>query len=198
MTYRQLQDFYKQRIKIEFEDGYYSTLVDPKLMSMNQMKIRDSTVMFRSSSKGASMEGLTVDLLSLDEYDRLSGIAENSALESMQSSKYQMVRRWSTPTVAHYAIDKKFEESDQREWFIKCNHCGYEQVMDFDKNIKLVHPDGIDPIGRVVLPGTYEYVCQKCDKPLDRWYGGHWETTNPGAGRSHGYKISQLDAVWID
>lgn len=140
---------------------------------------------------------LTVDLLSLDEYDRLSGIAENSALESMQSSKYQMVRRWSTPTVAHYAIDKKFEESDQRKWFIKCNHCGYEQVMDFDKNIKLVHPDGIDPIGRVVLPGTYEYVCQKCDKPLDRWYGGHWETTNPGAGRSHGYKISQLDAVWI-
>lgn len=57
MTYRQLQDFYKQRIRTEFEDGYYSTLVDPKLMSMNQMKIRDSTVMFRSSSKGSSMEG---------------------------------------------------------------------------------------------------------------------------------------------
>ena len=65
VTYRQLQDFYKQRIKTEFEDGYYSSLVDPKQMSMNQMKIRDSTVMFRSSSKGSSMEGLTVDLLSL-------------------------------------------------------------------------------------------------------------------------------------
>lgn len=100
-------------------------------------------------------------------------------------------------TVANYAIDKKYKESDQRMWFIKCNHCGYEQVMDFDKNIKLVNPDGIDTIGRVVLPGTYQYVCQKCGKLLDRWYGGHWEATNPGAGRSHGYKISQLDACWI-
>lgn len=140
---------------------------------------------------------LTVDLLSLDEYDRLNPIAENSALESMQSSKYRMVRRWSTPTVAHYAIDKKYEESDQRKWVLKCNHCGYDQVLDFDKNIKLVNPDGIDPVGKVILPGTYEYVCQKCGKLIDRWYTGRWVTTKPGAGRSHGYKISQLDAVWL-
>lgn len=92
-----MQDFYKQRIRTEFDSGYYSTLVNPQQMSMNQMKIRDSTVMFRSSSKGASMEGIQVDLLSLDEYDRLDSLAEQSALESMKSSNYQMVRRWSTP-----------------------------------------------------------------------------------------------------
>lgn len=197
MTYRQLQDFYKQRIRTEFDSGYYSTLVNPQQMSMNQMKIRDSTVMFRSSSKGASMEGIQVDLLSLDEYDRLDSLAEQSALESMKSSNYQMVRRWSTPTSAHYAIDSLYEKSDQRKWFIRCQHCGYEQVMDFEKNIKLVNPDGIDKVGKVILPGTYQYVCQKCGKLLDRWYSGHWEVTAPGEGRSHGYRISQLDAVWV-
>lgn len=109
-----------------------------------------------------------------------------------------MLRRWSTPTVQNYRIDQLYKESDQRMWFHKCPHCGYEQVLDFDKNIKLVNKDGIDIIGKNVLPGTYQYVCQKCGKPLDRWYSGHWEpTATDVSGRNHGYSISQMDAVWI-
>ena len=140
---------------------------------------------------------LTVDLLSLDEYDRLNPLAEQSALESMQSSKYQMIRRWSTPSISHWGIDGLYEKSDQRKWVITCTHCGYDQVLDYDKNIKLVNPDGIDTVGKVVLPGTYQYVCQKCGKLLDRWYNGQWVAMTPGAGRTHGYKISQMNAVWL-
>lgn len=81
-TYRQLQDFFKQRIRPEFDSGYYATLVDPKQISMNQMKIRDSTLVMRSSSQGSSMEGLQIDLLSLDEYDRLNPLAESSAINN--------------------------------------------------------------------------------------------------------------------
>lgn len=47
-TYRQLNDFYKQRILPEFESGYYKTLIkDPKTTTMNGMKIRDSNLIFR-------------------------------------------------------------------------------------------------------------------------------------------------------
>ena len=198
MTYTQLNDFYKQRISPEFDDGYYATLVDKKNMSMNQFKIRDSTMTFRSSSKGASLEGTTTDYLSLDEYEHVSAQAEYSALESMSSSDYQIIRRWSTPSVAGYGIAKKYDESDQRKWVVKCTHCGYEQVLDFEKNIKLVDKDGIDIASKIILPGTYQYVCQKCGKLLDRWYNGHWQTMSPGAGKPHGYKFSQLDAVWIN
>ena len=28
-----------------------------------------------------------------------------------------------------------------------------------------------------------------------RWYDGHWEITNPGSGRTHGYNISQMDKL---
>lgn len=69
--------------------------------------------------------------------------------------------------------------------------------MDYNKNIKQVRDDGIDTVGRVVQPGTFQFVCQKCGKPLDRWYGGHWVATKPGKGRIHGYNISQMDAVWV-
>lgn len=127
----------------------------------------------------------------------LNPLAEQSAIESEKSSKYQMLRRWSTPTVSNYGINRLYEQSDKRMWFHRCPHCGYEQVLDYDKNIKLLNPDGVDREGRVVLPGTYEFVCQKCGKPLDRWYGGHWEATAPASGRVHGYRISQMDAIWV-
>lgn len=199
-TYKQMNTFYKQRLKPEFETGgYYSGLVDLKHgMSMEQIKIRDSTITFRTSSQGSSMEGLKTDLVSLDEYDRLDPLAEQSAIQSMSSSQYQLLRRWSTPTSPHYGIHKLFEQSDQRLWTHKCPHCGYEQVLDYEKNIKLVNKDGIDLIGKRVAEGTYMYVCQKCGKPLDRWYDGFWDITAPGDGsRSHGYSISQMDCVWI-
>lgn len=72
MTYRQLNDFIKQRLFPEFENGYYATLVDHNKMTQNMMMIRDSTLMFRTSSQGSSMEGVDVDIVSLDEYDRVS------------------------------------------------------------------------------------------------------------------------------
>ena len=51
----------------EFESGYYKSLIkDPKTTTMNGMKIRDSNLIFRTSSQGSSMEGLKIDRLALD------------------------------------------------------------------------------------------------------------------------------------
>lgn len=127
----------------------------------------------------------------------ISPLAEQSALQSMESSKYKMLRRWSTPTTEGYGIHKLFMESDQRRWVHTCPHCGYEQIMDYNKNIKQVNDSGVDTIGKVVLPGTFQFVCQKCGKPLDRWYDGKWVATHPGSGRRTGFAISQMDAVKI-
>lgn len=197
-TYRQLDTFYKQRIRPEFENGYYRSLIkDPKTMTMKGMKIRDSELTFRTASNGASLEGLHIDVTALDEYDRISPLAEQSAIQSMESSKYKLLRRWSTPTTKGYGIHKLFMESDQRYWVHKCQHCGYEQVMDYNKNIKQVHKDGIDTIGKVVQPGTFQFVCQKCKRPIDRWYNGRWVAMKPGKGRRTGFSISQMNATWI-
>ena len=132
------------------------------------------------------------------EYDRLNPLAEQSAIESMSSSQFKCLRRWSTPTVPQFGIHKLYTESDQRHWYHKCPHCGYEQVLDYEKNIKLINPKGIDTFAKVVQPDTYQYVCAKCGEPLDRWYDGHWVADKPKAGRRHGYSISQMDAVWIN
>lgn len=191
-----MQDFVNSRINPQFASGYYSTLIKNN-DSVKMKQIRNSRMMFRSSSTGKALEGVDVDGLSLDEYDRLNPTAEISAKESLSSSKYGLLRRWSTPTQPNMGIDLKYAESDQRKWVYKCQHCGLVQQLDYDKNIKLINKGGIDLIGKVIDEGTYQYVCQKCGKPIDRWYSGFWDITAPRSGRAHGYEISQMDAVWI-
>lgn len=67
-TNRQLEDFVAQRLQPEFNHGYYRSLIyDPKSMTLKKMKIRDSNLVFRSSSSGATMEGMDLDYVSLDK-----------------------------------------------------------------------------------------------------------------------------------
>nr|DAN11147.1 MAG TPA: terminase large subunit [Herelleviridae sp.] len=129
----------------------------------------------------------------------------------MSSSPFKIVRRWSTPTVRDYGIDKLYKQSDQWFYGYDCKHCGHFNEMkykDYDPNnlensgnVLLVNPDGIDEEAKTVQDGTYQYVCQKCGKPLDRWYSGRWESKFPSRTENNkgvrGYFISQLNATWI-
>lgn len=49
-----------------------------------------------------------------------------------------------------------------------------DEGIDKGGNILLLNPDGVDPIAKTVVPGSYQYVCKKCGRPLDRWYNGMW------------------------
>ena len=42
------------------------------------------------------------------EYDRLNPMAEQSGIESQKSSKYKMLRRWSTPKYVGTKFRNKF------------------------------------------------------------------------------------------
>lgn len=105
-----------------------------------------------------------------------------SAEQAMSSSKYKIFNRWSTPTLPQTGIHRLFEQSDQHWYLHKCEKCNHYNQMSFEDysdegidkggNILLLNPDGVDPIAKTVVPGSYQYVCRKCGRPLDRWYNG--------------------------
>ena len=66
-TIRQLDTFVKTRFDPVLSKGYYATVVDPRKSSMKEKQIRDSFLIFRSSSKSGSVEGIDVDAVFLDE-----------------------------------------------------------------------------------------------------------------------------------
>lgn len=200
-TNRQMKDFVSTRLNPLLETGYYSTISDPKLDSLEKKKIRNSFLLFRSSSKGAAVEGVDIDYLSMDEYDRVGASAEISAVESMTSSQFQVLRRWSTPTVPDYGIHALYNQSDQRVYMHKCEACGTRQQVDYEKNIECMSEDGVDVLAKTVRDGTFRFICSHCKKPLDRWYNGEWVAKYPdrtrGDAGTRGYLITQLNAVWI-
>jgi len=197
----QMKDFVSTRINPLLESGYYSTITDKNIDSLEKKKIRNSFLLFRSSSKGAAVEGVDIDYLSLDEYDRVSASAEISAIESMSSSNFKILRRWSTPTTPNFGIHDLYEKSDQHVYMHKCDHCGLTQQLDYEKNIECIDESGIDLIARTVKDGTFRFICQKCGKTLDRWYNGTWvpqyASRTADGGGTRGYLITQLNAVFI-
>ena len=93
----------------------------------------------------------------------------------------------------------------------KCTHCGQWNLMDYSDyvddgnpvnggNIRLINPDGVDLLSRTITPGTYQFVCSKCGKELDRWYTGLWVPEKPQVtmnGGTRGYHISKMNAVFV-
>lgn len=195
---RQMRDFVKTRLDPVLDSNpYFRSILDSKMDSIEVKRIRDSFMMFRSAWGGALGEGVDVDFLSFDEYDRMSDGVELAFRESMKSSKYGLLRRWSTPTIPGRGIDLAFQRSDQRFYMHKCESCNHYQVLSVEDNIKQVKPDGINYVTEEIEDGTFEYVCAKCGKPLDRWYNGEWVAKYPDRKGTRGYHISQLNAVWI-
>jgi hypothetical protein len=142
-------------------------------------------------------EGADIDMLAFDEYDRMTEGIEFAFQESMKSSAYGWMRRWSTPTIPGRGVDKLFEKSDQRHYMHKCEHCNHWQIIDFNDNIMKMKPNGINLLTDEIEDGTFIFVCAKCSKPLDRWYSGEWVAKYPTRNGIRGYHISQMDAVWI-
>lgn len=66
-TIKQLEGFIQTRLNPVMHSGYYNTILNPEQDSLKTKQIRNSFMIFRSSSKSASVEGVDVDYLSLDE-----------------------------------------------------------------------------------------------------------------------------------
>ncbi len=97
----------------------------------------------------------------------------------------------STPTIKGVSrVDKMFEESDKRYFFVPCEACGDYQILDWDHVIW--------ETGR---PEDAHYACDKCgslwdDAELKRQVKfGEWRATGPFTGTA-GFHIWQIYSPW--
>ncbi|WP_281828844.1 phage terminase large subunit family protein [Lactobacillus amylolyticus] len=210
-TLKQMRDFVQMRLDPVLNTVPYFKSLMGEVNSVEVKQIRNSFITFRTSSVPRSVEGVNADMVLLDEYDHVLPDAEQSAINSMASSPFKVLRRWSTPSVTGMGVEDLYSHSDQFEYLHKCKYCGYDNMMSFDDynptspdkggNVQLVNPDGVNLTARIVEPDAYRYVCKHCGKPLDRWYNGRWVARKPDrtltTGGIRGYRISKMNAVWI-
>ncbi|QPX71611.1 terminase large subunit [Bacillus phage SP8] len=195
----QMEDFSNTRIAPIFDESpYLSSRLDRKMNNVRLKKLVNGSAMFLRSAWGSALgEGQAIDILGLDEYDRMKDGIELAFRESMKSSAYGLMRRWSTPTIPGRGVDLLFGKSDQRYYHHKCDKCGHWQIITLEDNIVCVNEKGVNLVEETIEDGTYQFQCQKCKQELNRWNKGEYVAQHPSRKDVRGYHISQLDAVWI-
>jgi phage terminase large subunit GpA-like protein len=129
---------------------------------------------------------------SADEEGDPVSLAEARSLTFAHRRKVFLV---STPTVKGVSrIEREYEASDQRRYFVPCPHCGARQWLKFER---LRWDKGSAPCEG--QPETAAYVCEACEKPIAEHHktamleAGEWRATAESADPTTvGYHLSAL------
>jgi hypothetical protein len=160
--------------------------------SIEQKQIGQSMIYFRGSWSKKAAIMVTADRLVHDEKDssKQDVIADYQA--RLQHSKFKQTHVFSHPSVPNSGVDIEWQLSDQKEWFITCPHCQYQQILTWNTE---------DPNKMSVDLERKEFVCKKCHGILD-WHAraiGEWRPKKgTEKAKWSGYHISLLMAPWID
>ena len=159
-------------------------------------RIGDQHLYFRGAKVDANndapqLKSIPVDILVLDEVDSMDPRAHEIARKRLGHSDLAEERDFSTPTFPNLGIHAMFKKSDQREWFVRCTHCGRWQYMTIDHVVR-----EWDDLKRPVSwwgqdDGTAWVACRKCKRPLDRLARGEWVAAIPGCDVA-GFHLTKL------
>jgi hypothetical protein len=146
------------------------------------------------ANSAVGLRSMPVRYLFLDEVDAypLDVEGEGDAISLAEARTRTFARRKifivSTPTIAGAsAIEREYEASDQRRYFVPCPHCSHRQWLRFEQ---LRWEKG--------RPETAAYVCESCETAIAEHHKtwmlehGEWRATAEGAGKTAGFHLSSL------
>ncbi|MGD9099371.1 MAG: phage terminase large subunit family protein [Anaerolineae bacterium] len=165
-------------------------------------RVRDRFVYMRGGQvnpKGQApqLKAVDADVLILDEVDEMDPRAPTIARKRLGHSVIAEERWASTPTYPGHGIHVPWQDSDQREWNVRCDACGEWQPLTIDQVVV-----EWDPLGRPVAwngqdEGRAWVACRKCGVELDRAGVGQWVAAYPGRDVV-GYHLTKLIAPVVD
>jgi len=157
-------------------------------------EFRGGVLVMTGANSAVGLRSMPVRYLFLDEVDAypLDVEGEGDAISLAEARTRTFARRKifivSTPTIAGAsAIEREYEASDQRRYFVPCPHCSHRQWLRFEQ---LRWEKG--------RPETAAYVCESCETAIAEHHKtwmlehGEWRATAEGAGKTAGFHLSSL------
>ncbi len=144
------------------------------------------------ANSAVGLRSMPVRYLFLDEVDGypLDVEGEGDAISLAEARTRTFARRKifivSTPTISGAsAIEREYEASDQRRYFVPCPHCSHRQWLRFEQ---LRWDKG--------QPETTAYVCEACDTAIAEhhktWMLEHGQWQAMAEGKTAGFHLSSL------
>lgn len=166
--------------------------------SIQRKQVGNSMVYFKGTRSKTAALMLSSDLNIHDEADRSEPAIIEQYEGRLAGSMYKGRWVFSNPSAPNMPADLMYLDSDQKHWFIKCEHCGAWQYLDWYKlsEHQLVY-DTSNP--HCFIDDTQGlYVCGKCASPIsdDNRQRGKWVKKFKDKSIS-GYWISHFMCSWI-
>lgn len=158
-------------------------------------EFRGGVLVMTGANSAVGLRSMPVRYLFLDEVDAypLDVDGEGDAIALAEARTRTFARRKifivSTPTIAGVsAIEREYEASDQRRYFVPCPHCAHRQWLRFEQ---LQWPKG--------QPERAGYRCESCDTSIAEHHKtwmlehGEWRALVPDSDpRTAGFHLSSL------
>lgn len=192
--------FSKQRLApmIEESPALHDRIVDNKSRdSGNSMMAKEfpgGVLLITGANSASGLRSMPIRYLFMDEVDAypLDVDGEGDPIQLAEKRTTTFSRRKvfmsSTPTVKDVSrIEREFNLSDQRRFFVPCPHCGHMQWLRWT-NLKWDNDD----------PHTAAYACEDCGALIEERHktdmlkAGEWRPTATSDGRTVGFHLSSL------
>lgn len=209
--------FVSQRInRVLMNSKRYSALLPkaneksrPGLGNNKVKQFGSGTLMFLGSNTQVDFVEFSADSLIIDEFDQCEPANLAKANDRLRASDDPRLYRLGNPTLPNIGVCKLYDESDQRDWFLKCPHCGKWQALDWFVNFVMKNDRG-DWVPRTnpdidftkisrIEDVNYESLnispqCLKCKKGFAVHGNGEWVAQYPSKSRA-GYAVSRLNVI---
>jgi len=182
-TYGDVHDFVTSKTNriIEQNPIMKSWIPQTDWTKIESKHVGDSVIHYRGTWSERAALMITSDLNVHDEVDRSNLNVVGQYYSRLQHSKYAWQWLFSNPSVPDQGVDKLWNQSDQKHWFIKCEHCNQYQYLTMSNVMQ--------------VDGVWDIVCNKCHKHIERTKG-QWVKRFEDRQVS-GYWISLLMAPWV-
>ncbi len=161
-------------------------------------EFRGGVLVMTGANSAVGLRSMPVRYLFLDEVDGypIDVDGEGNAVALAEARTRTFSRRKifivSTPTIAGVStIEREYEASDQRRYFVPCPHCGHRQWLRFEQ-LRWERGEHGN------FPDTAAYVCESCEVPIPEHHKtwmlehGEWRAMADGASRTAGFHLSSL------
>jgi hypothetical protein len=201
-----------------FARKFAKTRIDPVIMTspklservhkeMNSGEVKQfiDSFLYISGTVGANAAiSVPADALVHDELDFSDDEVVSNYESRLTHTKYQLKRKFSTPTVSGSGISQEFETSKKHWNFVHCNHCNERFLPDYYKHVKV--PGYDEDLKKITAETLWKIrwreaylACPGCGKEPDMGPAHReWVVENTDyTGDKHGYQIQPFDAPKI-
>lgn len=167
------ENFMKTRINAVIRGSpELSAHIDPLLDNVEIKGIGTSLLYARGTSGQTQALSIPADMLIHDEIDRSDPAIIGQYQSRIRHSRWKLVRKFSTPTIAKRGISAEMDVSKRKRNVCKCNHCNYIFVPKYYENVVIpgyfnsLEEIDANNIGKINWQGAY-LACPKCGKNPD-------------------------------